>query len=82
MLTDDLKAKEEAMIKRFNKWLADHPHLGFSEAKATFRAALTEDDRDFLIGHFLVTDPDAIKIMNSSADELLAMRNEETADGF
>ncbi|MCA1401335.1 hypothetical protein [Bradyrhizobium sp. BRP56] len=62
-MTDDLKARNEAMIARFNKWLAEHPGISFSKAKVAFLATLTDDDRDFLLEHFLATDPVANKIM-------------------
>lgn len=63
-MTDDLSARNEAMLARFNKWLAEHPGTTKpSEAKKAFLATLTDEDRDFLLEHFLTTDPEARKIM-------------------
>ena len=65
MPADNLKARNEAMIARFKKWLTDHPNSNPSEAKAAFLATLTEDDRDFLLEHFLTTDAEATNILKS-----------------
>jgi hypothetical protein len=61
----NFKARNEAMIARYKKWLTDHPNASPSEAKAAFVATLTEDDRDFLLEHFLTTDADATKILKN-----------------
>lgn len=65
MVSEELKVRNEQMIARFNKWLADHPNMSPAEAKSAFQATLSDEDKDFLLEVFLMTHPEASKIMKS-----------------